>query len=219
MRIRYWLAGTLLAAFATQPEVSRAQNHGPDLLGNTWYVHVCKDLPYHSGDQPDDCDEQDQLQTGDKENSFLHVEPTYGSAVIVGMKLAEHDDLQVFSGTLERTREVDGVVTQRMIRFYDDAEGPDKAEYKRLHLKLVRTTDTDAIDGRKCADGLQDHAWGKNVFSGQDKDICQSKDSNGRHRNVIYWRIGPDHDLVDGAFGPETPPGNGQGSGSEEPPP
>ena len=220
MRSFYWLVGTLLAVFATQPEVSRAQTHEPDLLNNTWYVYACKDMPRDSGNKPDDCDAEDQLQQGDGKISFLHVEPTHGSAVIVSMKLAEHDDLQVFSGTLERTREVDGAVTQRMIRFYDDAQGPGKAEYKRLHLNVVRTAESDSVDGRKCAEGLEDHAWGTSVFSKEHTEkVCQSKDSNGQHRNVIYWRIGPDNDPVDGDYGPESPPGNGQGSGSEEPPP
>lgn len=214
MRFTYMLTIAILASSACHGQSEGEHAQGPQLLNNTWHVYTCKDLPQGSNDKPGNCTDEDQLAR----ESFIHIEQAHGSAVIVSMKLPQHDDLQVFSGTLEDVERVEEMETERMIRFFDDAQGQKLGKYKRLYLQLARTDVSDSIGDEPCEDLLDDYARGKDVFSDEDKKICQSKSDQDRKLNVIYWRIAPDVDLGEGSAGVQIPPGDGQGSGSDEPP-
>jgi hypothetical protein len=208
----------MIASFLFAQNALATQDDLPEFFSNTWHVYSCLTVPSGTSEKAARCEDEADADKRLVKGSFIHITPIDDKSVHLAMKLAGDPDLQVFDGTiewLEEEADQPGVA----IRFEDDADPQRKPETKWLSLRVIRTEVKNDFGNRDCEAWL-DHLLGKTT-NPPDKTVCR-RNSNGKHRNAVYWRIDKSQPAPPSTKGAERmmmPPGDGQGSGSEGPPP
>jgi hypothetical protein len=166
-------------------------------------------LPNDPTDTPANCTSTTHLT---RESTIQVDELNSANEVRLKVKLHETGQTCEFDGEVVE-RETRGPWTTGIRVSFSDDCGESEPVEKMAHLYLVHTR-SGSIGNKSCAKRLREKAKGRDVFNAH-PEACGRLSEQGRKRHVIYWRISSESN---GAAQMTIPPGDGQGSGSDDPP-
>lgn len=197
---------------------THAHGQMPDFYNNTWHIYSCNHPDSASNNNLKDCEVANDPEELLVKGSFIHITPVTGNFVYLSMKLRENPDLQVFPASLESDLSGTEFGPGRLFRFSDDAD-PNQVQTKWLLIKLIRTPNSNNLGNKSCETWLE--KFFENTGANPDTTVCARKSDN-TFRNAIFWSISnakpvslSEEDIIDMMM----PPGDGQGSGSDDIPP
>lgn len=203
----------LLAALCLFLPIGSSANPDPTLLGFNWWVHVCKDL-----DSSENCDDNRKLMPMTRFGLHRDENNRYWLQVHLSKPGATtYEPLMELSIPIEKIELDDPQNGPPTVRFsFHDFDDEGKVVVKTMSVSLLRDAGQPTT-GKSCGDALSELTKAK--YSRQEIETqCEPE-----NQSVVHWQI------RQGPFSPASgeeppsmdsfgPPGDGQGSGSDEPP-
>ncbi len=203
----------LLAALCLLLPIGSAANPDPTLLGFNWWVDICKDP-----DSSEDCEDNRKLMPRTRFGLHRDENNRYWLQVYLSQPgSTTYEPLMELAIPIEEIELDDPENGPPSARFsFKDFNDKGKVVDKTMRVSLLRDAGQ-ATTEKSCEEALSELSGAKFPNDDLDKQCDSSK------RSVVHWRIeqGP----FNPASGKDTPgmdsfgpPGDGQGSGSDDPP-